>query len=67
MGLQDMAWGRWAYWLTNSLLFALVYLGLMLLPLTRWRDLLPAKDMFHYYVRALFALNLVRPPSVSNV
>lgn len=55
----DMVWRKWAFWVTNALLFMLVYLGLLLLPLTRWRDLLPAKDMFHYYVRILFAVNLV--------
>ena len=56
----DMVWRKWAFWLANSLLFMLVYAGLLLLPLTRWRDLLPSKDMFHYYVRLLFAVNLVR-------
>jgi hypothetical protein len=55
----DMEWGKWGFWLVNSLFFMVVYLGLMLLPLTRWRDLLPSKDMFHYYVRILFAVNLV--------
>jgi hypothetical protein len=56
----DMVWQKWAFWVANACLFMLVYLGLLLLPLTRWRDLLPSKDMFHYYVRILFAINLVR-------
>jgi Predicted membrane protein len=55
----DMVWSKWAFWVANSLAFSVVYLGLMLLPLTRWRDLLPSKDMFHYYVRILFGVNLV--------
>jgi len=55
-----MTWRKWGFWFARSLLFAAVYGGLMLLPLTQWRDLLPAKDSFHRYVRALFAANLVR-------
>ena len=57
---DDMGWDKWAFWVANSLAFTVVYFGLMLLPLTRWRDLLPSKDMFHYYVRILFGVNLVR-------
>ena len=59
----DMVWHKWAFWLANSLFFVVVYLCLLVLPLTRWRDLLPSKDMFHYYVRILFAVNLVRFPA----
>jgi hypothetical protein len=57
---EDMDWDKWGFWLSHSLLFAVVYLGLLLLPLTRWRDLLPSKDSFHRYVRILFAVNVVR-------
>lgn len=56
----DMAWRKWGFWMAHSLVFAAAYLGMLLLPLTRWRDLLPSKDTFHYYVRVLFAVNLVR-------
>ena len=54
-----MQWGKWGFWLANSLFFIAVYTGLLLLPLTPWRALLPAKDMFHHYVRALCALNVM--------
>ena len=56
----DMTWTKWGFWSVHSLLFTVVYALLMLLPLTQWRDLLPAKDTFHRYVRVLFVTNLVR-------
>lgn len=56
---DDMLWSKWGFWVAHTVAFSLVYLGLMLLPLTPWRDLLPAKDTFHQYVRVLFALNLM--------
>lgn len=59
----DMEWSKWGFWLAHSLLFTVVYACLVLLPLTQWRDLLPAKDSFHRYVRVLFTVNLVRFPS----
>ena len=55
---DDMIWRKWGFWMAHSVLFSASYLGMLLLPLTRWRDLLPSKDSFHYYVRILFAVNL---------
>lgn len=56
----DMVWSKWGFWMAHSLVLAAAYFGMLLLPLTRWRDLLPSKDTFHYYVRVLFTVNLVR-------
>lgn len=55
----DMVWSKWGFWMAHSLVLAAAYFGMLLLPLTRWRDLLPSKDTFHYYVRVLFTVNLV--------
>lgn len=56
----DMTWSKWGFWMLHAMVFAAAYLVMLVLPFTKWRDLLPSKDTFHYYVRILFAVNLVR-------
>jgi hypothetical protein len=56
----DMTWSKWGFWMMHTMVFAAVYLVMLVLPFTKWRDLLPSKDTFHYYVRILFTVNLVR-------
>ena len=51
-----MVWSKWSFWLLHSLLFMAVYGTILTLPLTRWRDVLPAKPSFYHYVRALLLL-----------
>ena len=48
-----MRWSKWSFWLLHTLAFSLVYLGLLLLPMTRWRDALPAKPAFYRSVAPL--------------
>jgi hypothetical protein len=52
----DMAWSKWSFWAVHSLLLALCYAAVVALPLTRWRDLLPANASFHAYAAVLLAL-----------
>jgi Predicted membrane protein len=56
----DMTWSKWGFWMMHAMVFAAAYLVMLVLPFTKWRDLLPSKDTFHYYVRILFTVNLVR-------
>jgi hypothetical protein len=56
----DMLWSKWGFWMAHALIFASAYLAMLVLPFTKWRDLLPSKDTFHYYVRILFTVNVVR-------
>eukprot|EP00898_Chlorokybus_atmophyticus_P003202 jgi/Chlat1/3883/Chrsp26S04163 len=52
---QD-TWAKWGFWFFHSLVFALVYLAILALPHTRWRDRLPARPAFYRYVLVLFSL-----------
>jgi hypothetical protein len=56
---QDDAgdWNKWGFWLLQNLFFAIVYVVILTLPYTRWRDLLPARPSFYRYVMILFVLN----------
>lgn len=64
----DMIWSKWAFWMLHAMVFAAAYLVMLVLPFTKWRDLLPSKDTFHYYVRILFSVNLVRRfPQISGM
>lgn len=54
----DMSWAKWSFWLLHHLAFLLVYLLILVVPYTQWRDLLPAKPSFYRYVAALFLLSL---------
>jgi len=54
----DMSWAKWSFWLLHHLAFLLVYLLILVVPYTQWRDLLPAKPSFYRYVAALFILSL---------
>jgi hypothetical protein len=50
-----MAWSKWAFWTLRASAAAAAYALIAALPLTRWRDLLPAKRAFYAYARALLA------------
>lgn len=56
---QDDAgdWHKWGFWLLHNLFFAAVYVVILTLPYTRWRDRLPARPSFYRYVMILFLLN----------
>lgn len=56
---QDDAgdWHKWGFWLLQNLLFVTVYMIILALPYTRWRDRLPARPSFYRYVLILFILN----------
>lgn len=54
----DMSWAKWSFWLLHHLAFLLVYLLILVVPYTQWRDLLPAKPSFYQYVAALFILSI---------
>ncbi|KAK9817983.1 hypothetical protein WJX72_005332 [[Myrmecia] bisecta] len=56
---DDRRWSKWGFWLAHTLVFLLVYTGILILPHTKWRDRLPAKPSFYRYVLILFVLNLV--------
>lgn len=45
-----MRWSKWSFWLLHTLVFSTVYLALLLLPMTQWRDALPAKPAFYRWV-----------------
>lgn len=57
--VQDDAgdWPKWGFWLFQNLFFAAVYAGILTLPYTGWRDRLPARPSFYWYVMILFILN----------
>lgn len=55
----DMDWKKWSFWLVHTLLFIAVYFTIVILPLTRWRDILPAKPSFYRYARFLLLLNVM--------
>ena len=42
-----MRWSKWSFWLLHASLCCLVYAAILILPLTQWRDLLPAKRTFY--------------------
>ncbi|XP_024387486.1 protein CANDIDATE G-PROTEIN COUPLED RECEPTOR 2 [Physcomitrium patens] len=50
-------WNKWGFWLLQNLFFSAVYVIILALPYTRWRDRLPARPSFYRYVTVLFALN----------
>lgn len=54
----DMSWAKWSFWLLHHLAFLVIYLLILVVPYTQWRDLLPAKPSFYRYVAALFLLSL---------
>ncbi len=51
-----MRWSKWSYWLLHHTVFCLVYGAILVLPMTRWRDVLPAKRSFYHYVQCLLAV-----------
>lgn len=55
----DLSWAKWSYWLLHSLLFLTVYTAILVLPHTRWRELLPAKPSFYRYIAALWCFNFL--------
>lgn len=55
---HDMSWAKWSFWLLHHLAFLLVYMLILVVPYTQWRDLLPAKPSFYRYVAVLFLLSL---------
>jgi len=48
------------YWVLISFLFTGMYLVILILPKTRFKDKLPARPSFYHYVGFLFALYLVK-------
>ncbi|OAE33163.1 hypothetical protein AXG93_4773s1360 [Marchantia polymorpha subsp. ruderalis] len=52
-------WRKWGFWLVHTLLFIGVYLLILILPYTKWRDHLPARPSFYRYVFILFVLNSI--------
>jgi hypothetical protein len=54
-----MRWSKWSFWLLRALLATLIYGGVLVLPHTPWRDLLPGKAAFYQYVRCLLPLYLL--------
>eukprot|EP00897_Mesotaenium_endlicherianum_P001941 jgi/Mesen1/1775/ME000014S01182 len=52
-------WRKWAFWAFHDLLFAAIYLSLIVLPYTKWRDRLPARPAFYRYALLLCLLNLL--------
>eukprot|EP00878_Enallax_costatus_P021178 GHUV01022413.1.p1 GENE.GHUV01022413.1~~GHUV01022413.1.p1 ORF type:complete len:233 (+),score=63.99 GHUV01022413.1:191-889(+) len=52
----DMRWSKWSFWLLHSLAAVLCYAAIMVLPFTRWREMLPAKASFYRYVFFLLML-----------
>lgn len=55
---QDMAWSKWSFWLLHHLVFGMVYLVILLIPFTQWRERLPAKASFYRYVSILSIYSL---------
>lgn len=56
----DMRWSKWSFWMCHALCFLAMYLALLILPHTKWRDRLPARPSFYRYVFILFLYNLAR-------
>lgn len=52
-------WHKWGFWSVHTILFVGVYLLILILPHTKWRDYLPARPSFYRYVLILFILNCV--------
>eukprot|EP00877_Chromochloris_zofingiensis_P011606 jgi/Chrzof1/669/Cz01g24150.t1 len=55
----DMRWSKWSFWLLHALAAVIIYTAILVLPLTRWRDILPAKPSFYRYARCLLLLYLL--------
>ncbi|CAI6005726.1 unnamed protein product, partial [Closterium sp. NIES-64] len=47
----------WLFWLAHDALRAAVYAALLSLPLSQWRDALPARPAFHRYLLLLLLLH----------
>ncbi|CAI7820661.1 unnamed protein product, partial [Closterium sp. NIES-53] len=47
----------WLFWLAHDALRAAVYAALLSLPLSQWRDTLPARPAFHRYLLMLLLLH----------
>ncbi|GMH35208.1 hypothetical protein BSKO_03076 [Bryopsis sp. KO-2023] len=54
----DMSWSKWSFWLVHHLIYGIVYLAILLVPYTQWREILPAKPSFYRYVSLLFVFSL---------
>lgn len=54
-----MRWSKWSFWLLHALAAVIIYTAILVLPLTRWRDILPAKPSFYRYARCLLLLYLL--------
>lgn len=51
-------WTKWGYWLAHSMVFLLIYIGILILPHSKWRERLPAKPSFYRYIFILLVFNL---------
>lgn len=52
-------WHKWNFWMIRSILFAIVYLLILILPHTKLRDRLPARPSFYRYVFILFMFHIL--------
>lgn len=55
----DMHSSKWGFWMLHNFVFLVVYVGILVLPYTKWRDRLPAKPSFYRYVALLAMMNLL--------
>lgn len=52
-------WHKWNFWMIRGLLFVAVYLFILILPYTKFRDRLPARPSFYRYVFILFVFHVL--------
>ncbi|KAK3282570.1 hypothetical protein CYMTET_9700 [Cymbomonas tetramitiformis] len=52
-------WNKWMFWGAHTLIYLIIYMCILALPHTRWRDRLPARPSFYRYVLFLVILDFV--------